>query len=206
MKFATTGAMVVFVAGLSVAISGQTPAPAPREQAPSTPRPTQALPPVPADAMTASVDDISNNPSKYYGKSVRVIEDVARILAPRIFTLDEETPLGMGKDVMVVSPKGITVREDERRRGSRHGPRVHVDRARKREVRLRPEAGMADGVQVPPGHLRDLGSAGQDLLTLIRGTSGGAAHSPRAPRRDVFQASRSGSITFSTTFPPSTLT
>ena len=113
MKFATTGAMVVFVAGLSVAISGQTPAPAPREQAPSTPRPTQALPPVPADAMTASVDDMSNNPSKYYGKSVRVIEDVARILAPRIFTLDEETPLGMGKDVMVVSPKGITVREDE---------------------------------------------------------------------------------------------
>ena len=44
---------------------------------------------------------------------MRVVEDVARILAPRIFTLDEETPLGMGKDVMVVSPKGVTVREDE---------------------------------------------------------------------------------------------
>jgi hypothetical protein len=34
-------------------------------------------------------------------------------MAPRIFTLDEETPLGMGKDVMVVAPKGVTVREDE---------------------------------------------------------------------------------------------
>ena len=116
--------------------------------------------------MTASVDDISNNPSKYYGKSVRVVEDVARILAPRIFTLDEETPLGMGKDVMVVSPKGVTVREDEDVEVVGDGPRVHVDRAREGEVRLRPEAGMADRVQVPPGHLRDLGSAGQDLLTF----------------------------------------
>jgi hypothetical protein len=73
----------------------------------------ERLPPVPADAMSASVDDISNNPQKYYGKTVRVVEDVARILAARIFTLDEETPLGMGKDVMVVAPKGVTVKEDE---------------------------------------------------------------------------------------------
>lgn len=73
----------------------------------------ERLPPVPRDAMQASVDDISNSPEKYYGKTVRVVEDVARILAPRIFTLDEETPLGMGKDVMVVAPKGVTVREDE---------------------------------------------------------------------------------------------
>jgi hypothetical protein len=71
------------------------------------------LPPVPGDPMKASVDDISNDPKKYYGKTVRVVEDVARILAPRIFTLDEETPLGMGKDVMVVAPKGVTVREDQ---------------------------------------------------------------------------------------------
>ena len=61
----------------------------------------------------ASVDDISNDATKFYGKTVRVVEDVARVLAPRIFTLDEETPLGMGKDVMVVAPKGVTVREDE---------------------------------------------------------------------------------------------
>ena len=71
------------------------------------------LPPVPGDPMQASVDDISNNPEKYYGKTVRVVEDVAQILAPRIFTLDEETPLGMGKDVMVVAPKGVTVKADE---------------------------------------------------------------------------------------------
>jgi hypothetical protein len=71
------------------------------------------LPPVPKDPITASVDDISNDPEKFYGKTVRVVEDVARILAPRIFTLDEETPLCMGKDVMVVAPKGVTVKEDE---------------------------------------------------------------------------------------------
>jgi hypothetical protein len=87
-----------FVAGVSVVAIGQQP---------------QALPPVPADAVTASVDDISNNPDKWYGKAVRVSEDVARVLAPRIFTLDEENPIKPGKDVMVVSPAGVTVREDE---------------------------------------------------------------------------------------------
>jgi hypothetical protein len=118
MKFARAGAIVAFVAGVSVAISGQAPAPqSPTPQAPAAkpqmPSTREAMPQVPADAMTASVDAISNDAAKYYGKTVRVVEDVARILAPRIFTLDEETPLGMGKDVMVVAPKGITVREDE---------------------------------------------------------------------------------------------
>ena len=97
MKAARTGAVIVLMAGLSTFVSaGQTP-----------------LPPVPADAITASVDDVSNNPAKFYGKTVRVTEDVARVLAPRIFTLDEESPLGRGKDVMVVSPSGVTVKEDQ---------------------------------------------------------------------------------------------
>ena len=113
MNLARAGAIAAFVAGVSVAIKRPTPTPqtpAPKPQMPAT---RDALPPVPADAMTASVDAISNDASKYYGKTVRVVEDVARILAPRIFTLDEETPLGMGKDVMVVMPKGVTVREDD---------------------------------------------------------------------------------------------
>ena len=93
---AMTAAVVMSLAMGAFVVAGQAP-----------------LPPVPSDPMTASVDDISNNPSKFYGKTVRVVEDVARVLAPRIFTLDEETPLGMGKDVMVVAPKGATVREDE---------------------------------------------------------------------------------------------
>jgi hypothetical protein len=96
MKFARAGAILAFVAGVSVVTAGQ-----------------QPLPPVPADAVTASVDDISNNASKWYGKTVRVSEDVARVLAPRIFTLDEENPIKPGKDVMVVSPSGVTVREDD---------------------------------------------------------------------------------------------
>ena len=95
----TTGAIVVFVAGLSAVVMGQ--------------QKTPALPPIPADAAAASVDDISNHPDKYFGKTVRVVEDVARIMGARIFTLDEETPLGMGKDVMVVAPKGVVVAEDE---------------------------------------------------------------------------------------------
>ncbi|MGE0360878.1 MAG: hypothetical protein AB7H93_05915 [Vicinamibacterales bacterium] len=98
------GTLVLF-AGLSVVAAGQTPTP------PRNPQP--ALPQVPADPMTASVDDISNDAAKYYGKTVRVVEDVARVLAPRIFTLDEEHPIKPGQDVMVVSPKGVTVREDE---------------------------------------------------------------------------------------------
>lgn len=93
---ALAGAVVISVAMGAFVVAGQAP-----------------LPPVPADPVTASVDDISNNAAKFYGKTVRVVEDVARVLAPRIFTLDEETPLGMGKDVMVVAPKGVTVREDE---------------------------------------------------------------------------------------------
>ena len=101
-------AAAMVVAATMIGTAGQTPAPQPQ-----TPRTGQALPPVPADAVNASVDDISNDASKFYGKTVRVVEDVARILAPRIFTLDEETPLGMGKDVMVVAPRGVTVREDE---------------------------------------------------------------------------------------------
>jgi len=113
MNLARAGAIAAFVAGVSVAISGQTPTPQTPTPKPQMPATRDALPPVPADAMTASVDAISNDASKYYGKTVRVVEDVARILAPRIFTLDEETPLGMGKDVMVVAPKGVTVREDE---------------------------------------------------------------------------------------------
>ena len=95
----TTGAIVVFVAGLSAVVAGQ--------------QKTLALPPIPADAVSASVDDISNHPDRFYGKSVRVIEDVARIMGARVFTLDEETPLGMGKDVMVVAPKGVVVAEDD---------------------------------------------------------------------------------------------
>ena len=95
----TTGAIVVFVAGLSAVVAGQ--------------QKTPALPPIPADAVSASVDDISNHPDRFYGKSVRVIEDVARIMGARVFTLDEETPLGMGKDVMVVAPKGVVVAEDD---------------------------------------------------------------------------------------------
>jgi hypothetical protein len=71
------------------------------------------LPPVPSDPVTASVDDISNHPDRFYGKTVRTVEDVARVLAPRIFTLDEESPLGRGKDVMVVAPAGVKVMEDE---------------------------------------------------------------------------------------------
>ena len=105
-------AIAMFLAVTVIGTAGQTPAPQ-TPQAPRTPPAAQTLPPVPADPMTASVDDISNDAKKYYGKTVRVVEDVARVLAPRIFTLDEETPLGMGKDVMVVAPKGITVREDE---------------------------------------------------------------------------------------------
>lgn len=107
-----TSAIAMFMAAAVIGTSGQTPA----TQTPQTPRmpsTTQTLPPVPGDPMAASVDDISNDAKKYYGKTVRVVEDVARVLAPRIFTLDEETPLGMGKDVMVVAPKGVTVREDE---------------------------------------------------------------------------------------------
>ena len=105
-------AIAMFLAVAVIGTAGQTPAPQ-TPQAPRTPPTAQTLPPVPADPMTASVDDISNDAKKYYGKTVRVVEDVARVLAPRIFTLDEETPLGMGKDVMVVAPKGITVREDD---------------------------------------------------------------------------------------------
>ena len=105
-------AIAMFVAVTVIGTAGQTPTPQ-TPQAPRTPPAAQTLPPVPADAVTASVDDISNDAKKFYGKTVRVVEDVARVLAPRIFTLDEETPLGMGKDVMVVSPKGVTVREDE---------------------------------------------------------------------------------------------
>jgi hypothetical protein len=96
MRFAPAIAIGFFVAGVSVIATGQSP-----------------LPPVPANAVTASVDDISNDAKKFYGKTVRVVEDVARVLAPRIFTLDEETPLGMGKDVMVVAPAGVTVRADD---------------------------------------------------------------------------------------------
>jgi hypothetical protein len=97
----TAGAVVIFVAGLSaLVVAGQKPS-------------TTPLPPVPADAIMASVDDISNHPDRFYGKTVRTVEDVARVLAPRIFTLDEEAPLGMGKDVMVVAPAGVTVQEDQ---------------------------------------------------------------------------------------------
>ena len=94
------GAIVVFVAGLSAFVAAQQPS-------------TTPLPPVPADAVSASVDDISNHPDRFFGKAVTVVEDVARVLAPRIFTLDEETPLGQGKDVMVVAPAGSSVREDQ---------------------------------------------------------------------------------------------
>jgi hypothetical protein len=89
--------MVVFVAGLSAIVAAQ--------KAP--------LPPVPADPVMAKVDDISNNPERFYGKTVTVVEDVARVMAPRIFTLDEESLLGRGKDVMVVAPAGVVVHEDE---------------------------------------------------------------------------------------------
>jgi hypothetical protein len=115
MKMMMSVAAMV-VAATMIGTAGQTPAgqtPAPQTPAPRAPATTQPLPPVPADAMTASVDDISNDAKKFYGKTVRVVEDVARVLAPRIFTLDEETPLGMGKDVMVVAPSGVSVREDE---------------------------------------------------------------------------------------------
>ena len=94
------GAIVIFVAGLSALVAGQQPSKTP-------------LPPVPADPVSASVDDISNHPDRFVGKAVTVVEDVARVLAPRIFTLDEETPLGRGKDVMVVAPTGAMVMEDQ---------------------------------------------------------------------------------------------
>ena len=137
---------------------------------------------------------------------MRVVEDVARILAPRIFTLDEETPLGMGKDVMVVSPKGVTVREDEdvevvgvvREFTWTELEKEKFDFDLKREwqteFKSRPVI-YATSVR-----------AGEDLLTTEAGPSRrrGAHPSCAAPR--MFQASRSGSITFSTTFPPSTLT
>ena len=65
------------------------------------------------EPMTASVDDVSNSPDRFVGKTVRLTEDVARVLGPRVFTLDEETPLGLGKDVLVIAPAGVTVREDQ---------------------------------------------------------------------------------------------
>lgn len=72
------------------------------------------LPPVPDDtAVVATVNDISNHPEQFYGRTVRVVQDVARVLAPRIFTLDEDSILGRGKDVMVVAPSGTRVREDD---------------------------------------------------------------------------------------------
>jgi hypothetical protein len=72
------------------------------------------LPPVPDDtAVVAKVNDISNHPDKFYGRTVRVVNDVARVLAPRIFTLDEDAILGQGKDVMVVAPSGTRVNKDE---------------------------------------------------------------------------------------------
>ena len=66
-----------------------------------------------AAAMTASIDTISNEPTNYYGKTVRVQEDVARVLGPRVFTLDEENLVRPGKDVLVVAPKGVTVKADD---------------------------------------------------------------------------------------------
>ena len=95
----TAGAIVMLVAGLSVVATAQRPAP--------------PLPPIPPDPVAASVDDISNHPDRFYEKAVTVVEDVARVLGPRVFTLDEETPLGRGKDVMVVAPAGVAVREDD---------------------------------------------------------------------------------------------
>lgn len=72
------------------------------------------LPPVPDDTpIVAKVNDISNHPGQFYGRTVRVVQDVARVLAPRIFTLDEDSILGTGKDVMVVAPSGTRVREDD---------------------------------------------------------------------------------------------
>lgn len=112
MKMKTMMSMAAMVmAATIVGTAGQ--APTPPTQAPRTPPTTQPLPPVPGDPMTASVDDISNDAAKFYGKTVRVVEDVARVLAPRIFTLDEENPLRTGQDVMVVAPRGVSVREDE---------------------------------------------------------------------------------------------
>ena len=64
MKFARAGAIAAFVAGVSVVAAGQ-----------------QPLPPVPADAVTASVDDISNDASKWYGKTVRVADIPAFVSA-----------------------------------------------------------------------------------------------------------------------------
>jgi hypothetical protein len=98
MRF-NTGAIVVFVAGLSAVAGAQ--------------RQTPPLPPIPADPVAASVDDISNHAGRFYGKAVTVVEDVARVMGPRVFTLDEESPLGRGKDVMVVAPAGVVVREDD---------------------------------------------------------------------------------------------
>lgn len=66
-----------------------------------------------AAAMTASIDAISNEPTTYYGKTVRVQEDVARVLGPRVFTLDEENVVRPGKDVVVIAPKGVTVKADD---------------------------------------------------------------------------------------------
>ena len=96
---ANASAIVMFVAGLSIVAAAQ--------------RSTPPLPPIPADPVAASVDDISNHPDRFFGKAVTVVEDVARVMGARVFTLDEESPLGRGKDVMVVAPAGVTVREDD---------------------------------------------------------------------------------------------
>jgi hypothetical protein len=64
-------------------------------------------------ATSVSIDDVSNNASTYYGKTIRVQEDVARVLGPRIFTLDEENLVRPGKDVLVIAPEGVTVKADD---------------------------------------------------------------------------------------------
>ena len=79
----------------------------------ASPSATTTAPTGAATAMSASVDAISNAPETFYGKTVRVQEDVARVLGPRLFTLDEENPVQPGKDVLVIAPAGVTVKADD---------------------------------------------------------------------------------------------
>ena len=50
------------------------------------------------------VGNIAKNPASYYGKTVTVKGEVERVLAPRVFLLDEDSLLAR-KDLIVLLPK-----------------------------------------------------------------------------------------------------
>lgn len=65
------------------------------------------------EAATVAVADLVAEPEKYFGKTVTVVADVEEVLGPRVFALDEDSPLsaGLDNDLLVFNRKSANLAE-----------------------------------------------------------------------------------------------